>query len=127
MTGNEEKSKFWRIFYSPLVFIVLVVIFVFMARAVWKVYGHERVSSQDREKIEADLVAAQRRIESLKKQVGTLDTAQGVDDEIRAKFNVSKVGEGVAVIVNGTDTLSTSTVSMQDKSWWQKFTGFFGN
>ena len=127
MTGNEEKNKFWRIFYSPLVFIILAVVFIFMARAVWKVYGHAQVSSQDRERVEGELAVSQKRIEALKKQVDTLDTTHGVDDEIRAKFNVSKVGEGVAVIVNGTDTLSTSTVSVQDKTWWQKFLGFFGN
>ena len=126
MAENEEQKKFWRVFYSPLVFIVLLVLFVFMARAVWKVYGHVQVSSQDRERVEKDLAAANEREAVLNSQVAALQTSQGVEGEIRSKFNVSKEGEGVAVIVNGTNTLSATTTPVANQTWWQKFVGIFG-
>ena len=126
MAEFEERKKFWHIFYSPLVFIILLVVFVLMVRAIWKVSGHERVSTQDRERVENELATVREREAVLKNQVGALETPKGVDDEIRSQFNVTKVGEKVAVIVNSVDTTSATTTSATEKSWWQKFVGFFG-
>jgi cell division protein FtsB len=126
MAEFEERKKFWRIFYSPLVFIILLVAFLFMARALWRVYTHERVSTQDRNRLENELATVSVRATVLKNQVEALQTPQGVEDEIRSKFNVTKVGEGVAVIVNGTNTMSATTTSVATKSWWQKFVGILG-
>jgi cell division protein FtsB len=126
MTEIEERKKFWHIFYSPLIFVVFLVLFLFMARAMWRVYNRERISTQDRERVENELAITSRREAVLKSQVETLQTTQGIDDEIRTKFNVAKIDEGVAVIVNSVVATSTATTSVLEKSWWQKFVGSFG-
>ena len=129
MSQNRERSRFWQVVHSPLAFIVLFIMFIFMARAAWSVYNHELTSSRDRERIEKDLVAANKRLAALQKQIAVLETPQGVDEEIRSKFNVSKAGEGVAVIVGAaTDSAGSAAVSVSfaDKNWWQKFLGFLG-
>ena len=54
-----------------------------------------------------ELATAKAREAVLKNQVDTLQTQQGVDDEIRSKFNVSKAGEKVAMIVNSVDAKNT--------------------
>jgi hypothetical protein len=125
MAEFEERKKFWRIFYSPLAFIILLIVLLFAARAMWRVYGHERTSAQDRERIEKELAAVSQRVTALKDQVEALDTAKGMEDEIRTKFNVTKAGEKVAVIVDGTGTVSTTTTPVAEESWWRKFVGFF--
>jgi cell division protein FtsB len=125
MAEFEERKKFWHIFYSPLVFIILLAVFFLMIQAMWKVYSHERASMQDRERIENQLAVVSQRGEVLKKQVDVLQTQQGVDDEIRSKFNVTKAGEGVAVIVNSTSAMSTTAPVVQE-SWWQKFGSMLG-
>lgn len=97
-----------------------------MARAMWGVYNHERVSAGDRKRIEAELVEVNSRAALLNKQVEELQTPQGIDNEIRSKFNVTKEGEGVAVIVNTVSTTSSTTSSAtKEKSWWQKFESLF--
>jgi cell division protein FtsB len=126
MAEFEEQKKFWRIFYSPLVFILLLAVFLFMGRAVWRVYSHEKLSAQDLERTENKLASVNEREAVLKKQVDTLGTPQGIDDEIRSKFNVTKAGEGVAVIVNDFNATSATSAPAVDRSWWQNFVGFFG-
>lgn len=126
MAEFEEQKRFWRVFYSPLAFIVLLVIFLFMARAVWRVYNHEKISSQDLARLEEKLAIVDKREAVLREQVGSLETSKGIDDEIRSKFNVTKAGEKVAVIVDDVSATSATTTSLVEKSWWQKFVSFFG-
>ena len=92
----------------------------------WRVYTHERASAQDRARVENELATINARAMVLKNQVGVLQTPQGIDDEIRAKFNVTKVGEGVAVLVNGASATIATTTPAAEKSWWRKFVGFLG-
>jgi hypothetical protein len=127
MAEFEERKKFWRIFYSPLVFIILLIVLLFAARAMWRVYGHERTSAQDRARIEKELAAADQRTSALKDQVGILETSKGMEDEIRTKFNVTKAGEKVAIIVDSTGTISTATAPVVEESWWQKVVWLFSH
>ena len=124
MAEFEERKKFWRIFYSPLVFIVLLAIFILMARAAWKIYNHEQASARERERIESELVVIKQRAAVLQSQVDILETARGVEDEIRSKFNVTKEGEGVAVIVSIGSTTDVAADPVEEKVWWEKFVGF---
>ena len=126
MAEFEERKKIWNIFYSPIVFIVLLVVFVLLSQAVWKVYNHEQISAQDRQRVENELTETNRRQAVLKDQVAALRTPQGIDDEIRSKFNVTKAGEGVAVIVSTSNPTSSASTSTVENTWWQKFGGFFG-
>ena len=126
MTEIEERKKKWQIFYSPLSFIVLLIIFVLMLRAVWGIYNHELVSSRDRQRVEGDLADSNDRLTALQEQVADLSNPQGVDEQIRSKFNVAKPGEGVAVVVGGVVPTSSPVLPTPQKSSWQKFLGFFG-
>ncbi len=76
-------------------------------------------------RVENELALANQRAMLLKTQVDNLKTKQGVDDEIRSKFNVVKENEGVAVIVTGTSGVSTSTIPAEERSWWQKMFDIF--
>jgi cell division protein FtsB len=126
MSKFEEHKKFWRIFYSPLVLIILLVVFFFVTKALWRMYQHERVSAQDRSRLESQLAAANQHEAILKNQVNALETPKGVEDEIRSKFNVTKAGEKVAVIVSGTSATSVVALPATPQSWWQMFTSLFG-
>ena len=130
MTEIEERKKVgsrkWQIFYSPLSLIVLLIAFVFIARAAWSVYNHQLASDRDRERVQNELAATEQRLATLQKQVAVLGTPQGVDEEIRSKFNVSKAGEGVAVIVGGAATTASTSVTFAEKNWWQKTLELFG-
>jgi cell division protein FtsB len=129
MTEIEERKKVgsrkWQIFYSPLSLIILLIAFVFIARAAWSVYNHQLTSDRDRERVQNELVATEQRLTTLQKQVAVLGTSQGVDEEIRSKFNVSKAGEGVAVIIGGVTSTNNVSVSFAKKNWWQKILEFF--
>jgi len=130
MSEIEERKKSslrkWQIFYSPLSIIVLLIIFVFLARATWGVYNHQLVSGRDRARVQSELVSSQERLAALQKQVAVLGTSQGVDEELRSKFNVSKAGEGVAVIVGGVTSTNSASVTFASKNWWQRFLEFLG-
>jgi hypothetical protein len=50
-------------------------------------------------------------------------TPQGVEAEIRDKFNVAKPDENVAVVLESTDAATTTSTTAV--SFWQKILDFF--
>lgn len=99
MREFESKKKFRKFLYSRTMIFILLVIFVFLVRATWKVYKQEQVSRANFNKVlnETNRLAA--RENTLKQDISYLETDDGVDAEIRQKFRAVKPGEQVAVIV----------------------------
>lgn len=60
----------------------------------------------------------------LEENLSRIQTDEGLEFEIRKKFNVARAGESVAIIVDEESTPSDSAIS---PSFWQKFKNFFIN
>ena len=60
----------------------------------------------------------------LESEINRLKTDNGIEEEIRSKFNVAKPGETVVTVINSaTDTLTDNDTS--NKSFWVSFFEIF--
>ena len=117
-----EESKGWKRFlYSPWTLVALLIVFLVFAHATWRVYWREVASAEDKDKALKALAIAQENNTVVQEQIDDLQTASGMDEEIRRTFNVAKQGEGVAVIIpNSSSTDDAATSSPIVPSWWQR-------
>jgi histidinol-phosphate/aromatic aminotransferase/cobyric acid decarboxylase-like protein len=60
----------------------------------------------------------------LNEKIAYLKTPEGTETELRGIYNAAKPGESVVLIIDPKNPTSTP---VQQKSWWQKFLGFFTN
>ena len=60
----------------------------------------------------------------LSSEIERLKTKDGIEEEIRNKFNVVKPGEHLVVIVDDASTSKNETTK-QNTGWWGSFLGWF--
>ena len=110
----QEKQAFRRICYSKVTILILVVILVFMARGTYAVYLKEQGAAQQRDMIKQQLATLDAREAVISGDVQALQTNTGLEKALRQKFGVAAVGESVAVIVDASTSVATTTVPQQN-------------
>lgn len=95
-----EKRKLKRFLYSWPSIVVLLVILFFLLSSVWDVFKIENDTRAKRAERNSVLSELEERNGVLSAEVSRLKTDRGVEEEIRSKFEVSKKGEGVVVIID---------------------------
>jgi len=118
--GN--KSLWKKISHSRVVFAVLILIAIIMARATWNMYDKASYSKERLDQSVASLAELTAHQKALNEKVEYLSTDQGIQSEIRTKFRAVEEGESVAVIVgdisSNNNLQSSSTVI--SLPWWRK-------
>ncbi len=111
MREFQEKKRHRRILFSPLTVILLLFLIAFFSRAVWNVYQKAQLSAANAAAAYNELNKLQNRKKVLDTEVKRLQTNEGVEEEIRAKYSVAKPGEQIVVILNdkATETPATTT------------------
>lgn len=118
---KRKKEGRWKRYAMFCLFLVLV---IFLGNSTRKVYN---------KKVEAEktLLNMQNEVRELKEKkvmieanLDKIKTNEGMEFEIRKKFNVGRAGENVVIIVQEE---ATTTVSDIPISPWQKFKDFFAN
>ncbi len=115
MLDFQQKRKLRSIAYSWVTVCILCIVSILALRSVWVVYTKYRESNTLRMQSYARLQELESRERELSDRIQRLDTDQGVEAEIRSKFDVAKKGEQVIVIVD--DTVSTSTPPASHSIW----------
>ncbi len=123
MREFQEKKKFKKILYSKGMVITLVVLIIFFARATYGVYKKQEESSANSYRAANELKRLVDRQTLLNSELARLSTNEGIEEEIRAKFGVSKPGEEVLIIVD--PDKATTTEIIEEESLWGKFKNFF--
>jgi len=119
-----QQKKRWRwILNSKLIVAILIIATLFMARATYGLYKKERETSANVARAENQLKTLQNRDAVLSDSLERLHTEEGIEEEIRSKYSVSKPGEELIVIVNGTSTATTT--EWKQEGWWGKFKQLF--
>ncbi|MFA6050462.1 MAG: septum formation initiator family protein [Candidatus Paceibacterota bacterium] len=120
MKHFEAKKQIKSKFYSKYTIAGLLILVALLANGVWNIYSRERQSAVMRSEAENRLAAIEKQKESLKKQTDRLEGEEGIEEEIRSKFNVVKPGEKVVMIVNPEAATTTATSTGFWGSLWQK-------
>ncbi len=113
MFDFHEKRKLRSYVYSKPVALGLFLVAIFLSTSVYDRYLVARDMAGKREALEAELHELKGRASALEEEVERLKSDRGIEEEIRDRYEVSKAGEEVVVIV-GSDKKethkSTSTV-----------------
>jgi len=104
MLEFRQKKRPLKFYYSNALIFFLFVIFVLVLKGVWNIYVKERLAIADKIDRVEDIASLKSRKLFLENELNRLKTENGVEREIREKFNVKKEGENVAVIIYATTT-----------------------
>ncbi len=104
MNEFKQKRRPFKFYYSNVLIFFLFIILVLVAKGVWNIYLKERLAIADKVERGEDIASLKSREVFLENELNRLKTENGVEREIREKFNVKKDGENVAVILYATAT-----------------------
>ena len=120
MKHFENKKQIRSRFYSRYTIAGLLVVVLLLGNGVWNIYERQRQSKALRNEAEMRLEKALKQKSSLEKETGKLESEEGIEEEIRTKFNVVKPGEHVVMIVNPEATTSATTTQGFWARLWAK-------
>ncbi len=85
----------------------------------------ERGSAQRVASLETKSLELEKREVELVSEIKRLETPEGVEKEIREKYNVAQEGEYMAIIVDERKKATTTdkTAGERIKGWWKDLTG----
>ena len=103
---------------------MLVVVILFTTHAVYGVYKKAQSAALYLAGSEKSLADMEKREKYFSKEIERLKSDQGVEEEIRKKFQVAREGEKVMVIMDDEGKGNGST-ELPKKSLWQKILSIF--
>jgi cell division protein FtsB len=121
MLEFRKKNQIRKVLYSPIIVLILAILFVILFRGAWGVYKKDKLShyNLDQEKKELDKIM--KRQESLETALAYLSTDRGVESEIRSKFRAVKQGEKISVIIDDEKPEATSSTTTKKSFWYKIF------
>jgi cell division protein FtsB len=122
MLDFQQKRKLRNILYNHWFLGVLCLLVILSIHSIWSVYRKQIESENLLQLAKAQETELQDREKELRQKIDDLKTPQGLEAEIRSKFNVAKPDESVVVVLESTSTDSVATSTM---SFWRKFFDFF--
>jgi cell division protein FtsX len=99
MREFQERHKFRKRLYSRTSIVALVVIALFILHGVYKVHVKEKAARARVEQSLKTKAELEKRYEDVAKKTEFLKSQQGIEYEIRSKFDVRKADESVVVIL----------------------------
>ena len=90
MADFQKRKKLRRIFYSPLSIALFAVIAFFLAKGAWNIFEKEQLARGEAEVAQANLALLEGRQTALLAEIDRLQSARGIEEELRAKFNATK-------------------------------------
>lgn len=119
----QRKRQIKSILYSKLFLVILLVLIFFLGRSTFDIYQKSKLSYNNYIKVKRDYDSIEARKAMLESEINRLATDNGIEEEIRSKFNVAKPGETVVIII---DKNSTSTdVNNTKRDFWSSFWEIF--
>ena len=103
---NKNNYRFW---HSPFALIVLFAFLVLFGYNMIGLIGKERETSNKKELVLSQIDAMKQREKELLKNTAKLETEEGKEEIIREKYQVSKEGEKIIIIVDEENTESEAT------------------
>jgi len=103
---------------------VLAVLIAVAIRGAWGAYFKEKESRFYRDDASTRLLTLKEREETLQKDIERLNTETGLEEEIRKRFNVTKEGEEVIVLIDTPEGGDSNVVV--ERGIWRIIKNWFG-
>lgn len=119
MKELQKKQKLKKKLYSPWALALLVLVVIFLAKGTYQVFQKRQGSVDHVSTLESKVQDLQTKESRLRANIDALQTEAGIEKEVKEKFNVSKEGEHVAILV---DDLKAPISDMQvNIPWYKRF------
>jgi cell division protein FtsB len=114
-----QKRKIRRFLHSPLVLFFLFVLVIFLALGTYRAYRVEQEASEKREAVERELSLVAEHKRDLEARTQHLDDPRGVEEELRARYDLAKEGEQVVIMLEDEPPTTTVPEKQEEKKpWW---------
>lgn len=113
-----------RILYSRWFIAALIILVALAGRAAFKVYGRYQDSRATLALAEKELAIMEDKKTALQKEIAKLKTEEGIEKEIRKKYQVTKDSEQLIVILDAQPKNRAETPKKPD-GLWQTIIKFF--
>lgn len=119
---EKPKKPTYRVF-APWFVLILLILLIFCAQGVWNIFQKHAESKRNLARVELEMQELKDRKDILEKEVNDLQTDEGLESEVRSRFQVSKEGEKVIIFneQDQSDSAIGDTDETGEKSLWQKF------
>ncbi|MEK7182340.1 MAG: hypothetical protein AAB334_00680 [Patescibacteria group bacterium] len=116
-----KKKKYYKILYSRIILLILIILTVIFAKGAWNVYKKERITDENLINAERELASIKEREYFLNTQIGTAGTQKGIEKELRIKFDIVKESEKVIIIVDKEKNTEKNNIESKISFWnWIK-------
>ena len=119
---KKNKYNFWS---SPLVLVVLLILFVFLAYKVIILIEVEKETDHKKILAQKEIEILWGREKSLNEDIAKMQTEEGIEDTIRGKFQVTKPGEKMITIVDEQDKNDEIKENLRQHNFWEWIKGIF--
>ncbi|MDO8565284.1 MAG: septum formation initiator family protein [bacterium] len=116
MKELQRRQYIKRLVYSWPALVLLVLVAFFLAKGAVGMIAKERQSAGRVAELDAKATALALREQSLEAGIAKLGTEEGILEEIKDKFSVTREGEYVAIIVDE----KSKDKSAENKEIWYK-------
>lgn len=107
-----------KILHARWLIAVLALLVIIAGRAVFNVYGKYQAGRANLALTEKELAAVMEKKSALEKETTKLQTEQGIEEEIRKKYQVTKENERLIIILNEQpQNLSEETLKNSGGLW----------
>ena len=120
----RTKRRFRDLLFSPLAILILIVLVVFLSRAVWGTYNDYRTAYRAHDASEARAEELVLREASLRDSAALLGSARAEEETIRETLRMTKPGEEVIVVVPERAGEQEETGLHASQAWWKRFLGW---
>ena len=124
MFDLHERRKLRRYLFSHLTLAVLLVLAGMLGWSVWGIAQKEQETMQKREEVGHERDALIERGEELSQEITNLRSGQGIEAELRQRFEVGAPGEKLIVIVDP-EMPQEVTKPSEKKGFWGWVTSWF--
>lgn len=125
----QRKKQIRNIVYSKFFLTILFIIVFFLGRSTLDIYKKSKLSYDNYIKVKRDYDSLIARKTMLDSEINRLSTDNGIEEEIRGKFNVAKPGETVVTIINK-NSITTNADDTKKDFWsglWDIFSAKGGS
>ena len=125
MREFQEKNIVKKRIYSKTTIVILTILLLLTARGVFFVYQKEKLTEVEVNRVQKQKEDLQKRYETIKADSERLKTDEGIESEIRTKFDVIKEGEEVIEVVDKDTPIIQEDKRGAIKKLWDSMLGVF--
>lgn len=114
---QQKKKRKKKPIRNKIAIFCLAIVLVLLIKGNWGLYLKERESGENVARVSKEYEDLMTRRANLQNVNEKLKTEEGVEEEIREKFQVSKDGENVMVIVDS--PTNTPQIEVKKKGWFE--------